>query len=375
MTETELHIEKPVYGGYGLAFLEGKAVFVENAIAGERVLAGIHQEKKDHCFARIERILEPSPHRQEPPCPAFGRCGGCSYLCLSHGKELEYKKDIITDSLLRMSGINLDAMPGIATISSDRFNYRSHAGLKVRDGRIGFYRRESNDLEPLPEQGCLLLDERLNARLKEIRAGRDFSIAVDSDGLIATSLEGETLLAERELGITYRRGLSGFYQANRLLRPRMLETAGEYAAPAGGEEFLDIACGVGFFSLYMAPFCRGGHGVDINRQSIEMARRNAAENGISNVTFSAMAASAINPGRHRCDVIIADPPRAGLDKKTRHTINAIEPEKLVYVSCNPSTFARDARDFLKGGYRLERLTLIDMFPGTHHIELISKFVK
>jgi 23S rRNA (uracil1939-C5)-methyltransferase len=138
---------------------------------------------------------------------------------------------------------------------------------------------------------------------------------VDSEGLVATSLEGEALLTERELGITYRRGLSGFFQANRLLRSRMLETAGEYASLDGGDEFLDIACGVGFFSLYLGPSCRGGHGVDINRQSIEMAKRNAAENGIGNVTFRAMAASGINPGRHRCDVIIVDPPRAGLDKK------------------------------------------------------------
>jgi 23S rRNA (uracil1939-C5)-methyltransferase len=266
-------------------------------------------------------------------------------------------------------------MPEIAAIGSERFHYRSHAGLKVRDGRVGFYRRETNDLEALPEQGCLLMDERLNARLKEIKAERDFVIAVDSRGLIATSLEGEALLTEKELGVTYRRGLSSFFQANRLLRSRMLETVGEYAALAENDEFLDIACGVGFFSLYLAPICRGGQGVDINRQSIEMAKRNAAENSIGNVTFRAMAASAVNPGRQSCSVIIADPPRAGLDKKTRHTINAIEPERLIYVSCNPSTFARDARDFLKGGYTLERLTLIDMFPGTHHIELISRFVK
>jgi 23S rRNA (uracil1939-C5)-methyltransferase len=139
MTEAEIHIEKPVYGGYGLAFLEGKAVFVENGIAGERILARIHQEKKDHSFARIDRIIEPSPDRREPPCPAFGRCGGCSYLCLSRERELEYKKAIIADSLLRMSGMTGDAMPDIETISSERFHYRSHAGLKVRGGRIGFY--------------------------------------------------------------------------------------------------------------------------------------------------------------------------------------------------------------------------------------------
>jgi 23S rRNA (uracil1939-C5)-methyltransferase len=139
--------------------------------------------------------------------------------------------------------------------------------------------------------------------------------------------------------------------------------------------FLDIGCGVGFFSLYMAAAAKAGHGVDINKKSIAMARRNAAANNISNVSFQAAAAAEINPARHECDVVFIDPPRAGLDKKSRRTVNAIKPERIVYISCSPPTFARDAADFIKGGYALDSLTFIDMFPCTQHIELISLFTR
>ena len=364
-------IEKPVYGGYGLAFHEKKALFIENALPGEEVEIRIYNEKKDHAFGRIEKIISPSPRRQASPCPAFPACGGCSYLCVDYEEEINYKKAIVGDSLRRICGMPAEDIPEIEIITGDRFHYRSHAGIKSDGRACGFYRKETNSLEPFPEQGCLLLAGELNDHIRNLECTCNFDIAIDSKGKIVTSMDRDTSLIEMEKGITYSRKLDNFFQANRFLRSQMLERVSLYAGLSPTETFLDIACGVGFFSLYLAGQAKTGHGVDISRLSIKSALENARINGIDNLTFSAMPASMINPARLICDTVILDPPRTGLDKKTRHTINAIEARRIVYVSCNPATFARDARDFIKGGYTLRELTLIDMFPGTHHIELVS----
>ena len=147
---------------------------------------------------------------------------------------------------------------------------------------------------------------------------------------------------------------------------------GEYSSLSGNDHFLDIACGTGLFALALGREGATGHGVDINRHSIEMARQNAKTNGIENITFKAQPSSEIHPTRYKPAVVIADPPRAGLDRRSRRTIGAMAPERIVYVSCNPATFGRDCRDFIKEGYELTTLTMIDMFPGTHHLEVIGK---
>ncbi len=344
-------------------------------IPGETISAAITDEKKDFCYASITSIREADPGRTVSDCPHFTRCGGCSYLHVSYERELEFKRLIVEDSLARIGGIPRGNGPVIDTIQAGRYHYRSHATLKAKDGFPGFYRKGTNDFVPIGESGCLLLAEELNAwlRRKEPLPG-DCRIAVDASSSVITSFQKMPVVVDQAGDLVFKRPIGSFFQANRFLRNRMLEIVLNYAEIGGKKDILDIGCGVGFFTLALARASESGIGIDISSENIRWAMHNAEQNRIMNIEFTAMPSNRIHPGRLSADVILADPPRAGIDKKTRKTIMAMKPAVLVYVSCNPATFARDAKDFIGGGYILERLTLIDMFPGTHHIELVSRFI-
>ncbi len=373
----ELRVEKAVYGGFGLAFHDGKAVFVAGAIPGEIVDARIIRDTASHSFAAIDSVLAPSLHRISPECPNFGTCGGCDYLHADYETELAMKREIILDTLSRIGKLPADIIPQIDTRSAERFGYRSHAEVKLADGRAGFYRRESNEVVPFPEGGCRLLWAQVmeGIRAAEGAPGKGFRIAAGLDGAPRTSLEGSPVITEREDDIILERDIRCFYQANRLLRAAMRETVARYASLEKGDAFIDGACGVGFFALDLARCGASGTGYDIDRESVKWARHNAKSNGISGVKFEAKDLSKLDLTSGSYGAIVLDPPRAGLSKKARRGVAFLEPRTIVYVSCNPATFARDAADFAAAGYAMRDLTFIDMFPGTQHIELIARLAR
>lgn len=347
-------------------------MLVPFGVPGETVRVRIQDEKKDYCTGTIESLACGHDARVVPACPYFGDCGGCSYLHVSYESELDMKEKILMDSLTRIARLVPDLIPPISIERGERFHYRSHASVKAPGGVPGFYRRGTNDIVPFGASGCLLLAEKLNSRIMSERAPGDFRAALDASERVVTSRDTDAVVTENEGGITYRREIGQFFQANRLLRERMLEIVRDYAETDGGESFLDIGCGVGFFTLFLAGSSREGTGIDVSRGSIARAEENAALNNICNVRFRALHSSRVHPSRAVPELVVIDPPRAGIDRKTRKTLIAMG-SRLVYVSCNPSTFSRDAKDLVNGGYRLDRLALIDMFPSTHHIEVISRF--
>lgn len=370
----QVEIEKAVFGGMFLGRHEGKAILVPHAVPGETAAVRILSEKKDYCTGEIESIIAGSGDRITPACPLYARCGGCSYLHVPYDKELEFKTDVLMDSLGRIAGMGPGAVPRPDIMHDDRFHYRSHAALKARNGISGFFRRGTNDIVPVSGTGCLLLDEAINVRIRSLEASSDYRAAVDCTGAVITSIDRGAVVREREAGLVFSRGIDQFFQANRLLRGPLLEKVVSLAGCDDTAEFLDIGCGVGFFTLPLARVSRHGHGIDISAESIRYARVNAAANGISNADFEACASSRIHPGRMAPGVIVMDPPRAGIDRHTRKTILAIRPRVIVYVSCSPPTFARDVKDLAAGGYTLETLALADMFPCTQHVEVIARLV-
>ncbi|HRZ25599.1 MAG TPA: methyltransferase domain-containing protein [Spirochaetota bacterium] len=370
MTE-RIKIVKPLYGGNGLGFREGKAVFVRFGVPGEEYSIALTSECKDYDTARIVEINEKSPSRIGPECPNFEACGGCSYLHVSYDFEIAMKQEIIADCLKRIAGMDGEDLPAIQVIKSHRFGYRSHASVKSRNGKAGFFRQDSNELVAFPDGGCLLLSPEINDHLgNSAHPGNEFIIAVGHDGKCLESATDDIEITEKELGIEYRRDIGGFYQANRFLRPAMIESV-RGSAQDRVETFMDIFCGIGFFSLQLSSRAARGIGYDIQKNAISYAGKNAGINGIGNLEFHALASSQIRIPARRPELVIIDPPRAGADKKTRRTICGLGPDRIIYVSCNPATFARDIRDFAKAGYRLNSLTMIDMFPGTMHIETIG----
>lgn len=374
MHTIDLIIQKSAYGGYGLGFHNGKACFVQNALPEETVSIEIYLEKKDYSFGRIIQIIKKSEQRIEPECPNFGNCGGCDYLNIDYDTELNFKKEILIETLTR-SRIDKKDIPEISLIKAERFHYRSHTSIKSSKHAFGFYEKDSNRLVNFPEQGCLLLSWEILQKLNTVpKTGGEIKIACSPDSGCVSSLDKDTRIIENECGILYERDISLFFQTNRFLRGRMLDTVTQYAEPDKNKNIIDIGCGVGFFTLFLAKNARKALGIDTSKESIHRARHNAKLNGIPNAFFKTLAASDASLLHERFETAIADPPRAGLSAKARGALKALAPERIVYISCDPATFARDARDLINSGRKLQKLTMIDMFPATHHIELIALFV-
>lgn len=375
MQSEELEIVKAAYGGYGLAFADGMAVFVPYAFPGDRVRAAITVRKKNHAFAEMLDLIDPSPMRVAPECPNFGRCGGCDYLGIRYEHELEIKRSILLESIARIGGIRCNTMDRVMTIDGPRFGYRSHATVKYERNNTGIFAEGTSTLVPFPSSGCLLASEGINEGLKSAPPpGKgEYRIAEGAGGDIYRSYEDETTLEEREAGLVYRRHISSFFQANRFLREKMLLAIGGLAGLEPGMGFLDIGCGSGFFTLYLGRNGNRGTGIDRDERSVRWAWENARLNGIESVEFHVGDAGSFDARGHAGDTVIIDPPRAGLSPPARGRIVGMFPRRIVYVSCNPTTFARDLRDFVSAGYRLAGLIFIDMFPGTMHIEAVGTF--
>ena len=362
------------YGGYGVGRIDGKVIFVDYAVPGDELEVEIYSDKKNYSFARIIEILQPSKKRVTPPCPNFELCGGCNYLNLNYPDEIEFKKKILSDNLQKIAG--LTEPPVINTITDGRYRYRSHCNIKCDGKSYGFYERASNNIVPFADAGCLLVSENLNKNITSLNisgCSGDLKIAEDWDG--AFFYDSSRILTEKVGSYFYKRDIKTFFQSNRFLRNQMLDLVCKYSELTGEDQFLDICSGCGFFTIPLSKTASHGIGYDIDKTGIKFARINAQENHCSNLKFFALSESEIDSSRVNPKTVIVDPPRSGISKKGRQTINAINPEIIVYVSCNPATYSRDIFDFMKNGYELKEITLIDMFPCTYHIELISKLVK
>lgn len=372
----KISIDNIAYGGYGVGRLEGKAVFIDCALPGDELEIEIYEDRKNYSFARYTQILTPSDKRVQPECPNFGICGGCSYLNLNYPDELEFKRSILADQLKRIASIELSSE--IKILSDERYHYRSHSSIKCDGAVSGFYGRGSNDIVPFPGAGCLLLADSLIEGVKLLKVKDihgDLKIAENWHGEFHFDNADNPVIEERVGDFYYRRDINSFFQSNKFLRKQMSDLVCAYSGLNLEDEFADICAGCGFFTIPLSRKASHGTGYDIDRKSIEAAGKNAIFNKCTNLKFYSLPESEINPVRLNPKTIVVDPPRSGISKRGRKTINAINPEIIVYVSCNPSTYSRDIIDFYKNGYVISEITMIDMFPCTHHIEVVSKLTK
>ncbi|MEJ5363411.1 MAG: methyltransferase domain-containing protein [Spirochaetota bacterium] len=368
-------IQRYANNGYGIGFINGKTVFVPYSAVGDTVAVTITHEAKNYCFASITDIITPSPVRITPQCPAFTHCGGCDFLHMPYEHELTVKKELFQNTLLHIGSLPQHTLPAIELIYSERFHYRSHATLQSDGVHTGFYKKDSHTVEQIPAQGCLLLHKDLNAYILSKSWGsyssNPIKIAIDAQGTLCS--DPTAVIIEEECGITYARSVTTFFQANRFLRSKMLTIVDELSGSGSYSSFLDIGCGVGFFSIYLGKRMQGT-GIDINIQNIEWAKHNAKRNNV-NIDFYAVSIENYHPFKHDHECVIIDPPRQGISKRGRKTIVAMNPSCIIYVSCNPVTFARDIKSFINSNYRLKKLYMIDMFPCTHHTEVIGLLTK
>jgi 23S rRNA (uracil1939-C5)-methyltransferase len=386
----------PAYGGYSIA-RDDKVILIRGAIPGEVVEVEIEERKRDYSLARVVQVVEPSEHRLEPLCRVFGTCGGCQLQFISYEKQLKMKEEILTDSLGRIGKIEL---PLGETLHDAQWNYRQRAQFKVsRAGEAGFFREASREVVTFDD--CPLICREINALLVKIKEkdlarnlsdihiaagetpvallkGRDFDTTL-LDTFVDAGLTGISYNDSVSYGGAYTSfDLNGlrytvspwtFFQAHWALNRKVAGFIGEQLMPLEGRSILDLYAGAGNFSLPLASLGGEVTAVEENSHATEDGRRNIEVNGIGKcrIVRSSAEKYKLNKKYH---VLLLDPPRPGLTSEVAKKIVENPADRIVYISCNPATLARDLKK-LKEKYSIESVRLIDFFPNTYHIEAIA----
>ncbi|MFN7928350.1 MAG: class I SAM-dependent RNA methyltransferase [Blastocatellia bacterium] len=332
----------------------------------------------------IEEIIVPSPHRRSAPCRHFGICGGCQLQHLDYAAQCQSKADIIRESLRRIGGIVWEQ--DIEVLAADEFGYRSRAELKrTPDGRLGYFQANSHDLCEVTE--CPILLPTAQDKLQTLRtqnipksATRVYLTAGDTE-VLATPATGENArtaevdargtVEQTILGFNYRFGVRTFFQANRLLVEQLVCEATDEAK---GRIAFDLYAGAGLFSLPLARHFDQVYAVEGSRLSVRHGLANAERNKVQNIRYEAVSVETWlkQPKLPRPDFVLLDPPRAGAGEPVIRRLLQHKPTVIRYVSCDPTTLARDLKILTQGGYRLTTITALDMFPQTYHIETVIK---
>jgi len=396
-------IEKLVYGGSGLARTVEGVVFVPRTVPGDVVEIDITSRKKDYSLGRAVQLLTASNDRRVPKCPNFETAGCCHWDHIRYPMQLNWKENIVRESLRRLGKIPFD--DAIPRITGPEHHYRLRATFHVHRGALGFLRENSNMIVPIVE--CAALVPELNAFISHANAlkldAAKIDVVASGSAISATfhffnrppqrdtvlQIPGLTALtfltgaqqfhyaqgppAIDVMGFNYGLNSNAFFQANRfLLEPFIEEVVRQ--ADASGKNVIELYSGSGFFSIPLASVARQLIAVESNPAAVRQARENARANQMWNTQFAIGNVDTILANAlARPDVVVLNPPRTGTGLRVAERVAALRSLRLVYISCNPTTFAREAMVFLRKGYSLRRLTLIDQFPNTYHVELVAQF--
>ena len=376
--------------GRGIGYNEGKIIFIPKAIPGDVVDIEITNSYKKYDIGKIIEIIEPSNERIDAGCPYYYECGGCHISNLKYFNQVNFKKDKVIDIFKRY--LNKEIVPRV--ISSEKnFEYRNKITYQVENGKIGLVDINNNFIEI---DKCLLVSDRVNKLLsilkkedlsktikiviRECDNGLILSITGDMkiDNLINECLEiyinGKKKYSKEEgylyIGnLKYRVSDKSFFQINTGNIKRLYDEIVIYGNFTGSERVIDLYCGVGSISLYVSRYVKSVLGIEIVKEAINDANYNKKINNIDNASFICSDVSKIIDKNIDGDILIVDPPRAGLDKHTREIINNANIKKIIYVSCDPMTLVRDIQELDK--YKLVEVSVVDMFPQTEHVECVS----
>ncbi len=427
---------------------DGMAVFVPFTAVGDEISCRIQKVDKRYAFGRAVEIVRPSADRckaGERDCPAYGKCGGCTWRHVTYEAEAQYKWQKVADAILHIGGLDITPNPIVKADASDRYRNKAQYPLGVQDGRIvaGFYAPRSHRvieqldcaLQPtlfadilqtvigwMEQYSISVYDETvhrgllrhvyirygeqtnetmvclvatsgkipaldvLTARLQEaVPCLRSLVVNInrkDTNVILGDeeyTVFGDGYITDVLCGLRFKLSARSFYQVNRAQTEKLYALAADAAALTGEETLLDLYCGTGTIGLSMANRVKSLIGVEIVAPAVENAKENAKENGIENARFicadAAKAAETLQKEGVRPDVVIVDPPRKGCDEALLDTVAQMSPDRVVYVSCDPATLARDLKRFAERGYETKMVTPVDLFPGTMHCESVCSLMK
>ena len=430
--------------GQGVAHIEGCAVFVPNAVAGERIRVWIEKAQKTWAAGKIVEILEKSPHRVNRECPVAKLCGGCDFWHMDYEEESRLKAQRVRQCLNRIAGEALEEIPILSAPTCRNYRNKAQYPVSAKKGRAyaGFFRAGTHEVVEnkrcliLPEEAdavkdavvdyvnqfripvydevahkgllrhiyvrrgvvsgqilvCLVCNgsklpkvEELLKRLQKIPGFTTLVLSVNTKkgnavlGDEFITLHGPGYIEDTLCGLNFRLSPRSFYQVNHHQAQRLYETAISQAGITKNDLVLDLYCGVGTITLAMASAAGKVIGVEVIPQAVEDARDNARRNGIENAEFfcadAGQAALELERKGIRPDVVVVDPPRKGLNADTIEALHRMAPRRIVYVSCDPATLARDVAALKDRGYTLQNATAADLFPRCAHVESIAVLQK
>jgi 23S rRNA (uracil1939-C5)-methyltransferase len=440
----DVTIDDLAFGGEGVGRLDGYVMFVRGGLPGDRVRVHVTETRARYGRGELDEVLTRSPDRVDPPCPYFGRCGGCRLQHLSYPAQLAFKAKQVRDCLERLGNLaDFELRPILA--APDPYGYRNKMEFTVAQAKgepiVGLHEANRYDAV-LDIERCLLQSETMNTLLDEMRhqartrglpvwdgateqgllrfvslregrrtgdamvnivaASPDLErLAPVADALrarvpatasvvlnvnakkasVAVGSEEHVLLGRETIteslgGLSFQVSANSFFQTNTVQAERLFALVQAACESEGHETIFDLYSGTGAISLLLARGCRRVYGIEVAPAAVADAVRNARANGIENCTFLTGEVRHVLPALIadgiRADTVVADPPRAGFHPKALGTLAALGPARIVYVSCNPSTLARDVGDLVRRGYRLEWVQPVDMFPQTPHIEAVAR---
>ena len=395
----EVKIEKLDNYGRGIAYINNKICFIENTLPNEIVNIDIKEEHSKYNIGNLISIKESSPIRIEEECSYSNLCGGCNLNHICYNEENKFKKDKIKNLLKIYSRIEDEKINNI--IYHDRNYYRNKITLHGNEGTIGLYKKNTNDIIPIQE--CLLVNQKINEMIRSlshqeneieeviIKTSNDNKeIMISIKGKISNIEElkkqcnvliiNDKYLTDQQQIITsignkkYYESINSFFQVNNSLTKELYDEVLNEIKEKNYNKVLDLYCGTGTIGIYISEYIKEIIGIDYNKSNIKDANKNKDLNHIGNISFICDKVENQIDKFKNIDCIIVDPPRAGLDSKTREYIKKINPKEIIYVSCDPITLARDLK-VLQTNYQVKKVTPFNMFPRTYHVECVCLLMK
>lgn len=391
MKNLEVEITNLDHFGRGIVKKE-KPIFIDNALVGEIVEIEITKDNKKYSEGRVIKYIKKSPLRVESNCPFYDKCGGCDLLHLSYQEQLKYKETKVKEIIKKFSGLECvkEIVPTI------QYNYRNKITLHVQK-KLGYYQKKSYDIINI--DNCLIADDRINDLIKKLNnidlntitkitirvSSKESMLVIEGGKLDITSfkevdtiivdnqvLKGRGYIIEEINNLKFVISPDSFFQVNRLGMINIYNQVLKYVD--NDTKVLDLYCGTGTIGIYLADKVNQVLGIEINKSAINDALMNKKINNLDNIDFKlGDVEDVLNNNSFKADCIVVDPPRAGLGNMVIKNIFKIQPQKLIYVSCDPVTLARDL-NILKDKYNVVEITPFDMFSNTYHVECVCALI-